>query len=53
MHPFPSLGDSSKCAVSTNFCRNVMPNLFRHLFADETLKQVQGDLTDNIKLKQY
>jgi len=26
-----------------NLFRKVIPNLFRHLFVDETLKQVQGD----------
>jgi len=28
----------------------VMPNLFRHLFDDETLKQVQGDQQDWLML---
>ena len=29
--------------ISAKSCRNVMPNLFRHLFVYETLKQVHGD----------
>ena len=30
-------------SASISIFTGVMPNLFRHLFVDETLKQVQGD----------
>jgi hypothetical protein len=35
--------------MSTNSFSNVMPNLFRHLFVDETLKQVQGDESSTVQ----
>lgn len=41
---------SISSVISIRFCSCVLPNLFQHLFVEETLKQVQDDLSHNIKL---